>query len=261
MANSNVADGMKEFATMFEAQLDSLRVLFFDPAHGVQLGTIKKHFAAQIGALGDSELKDLYSKFSCGSRRSDADFKQTALTEIELYLKASTASQLAQIWRDKTGSVTPDEWAATNKMPVTVLFVDSAEADLVVDVVANTSAYQTDVLKSAKSALEKARLVPSDKLAKAFEERYVSSRYAKLGLDMNALCAYLMARLSCNPNEWERLGQRFRGAIASFVREQYAQAFREKAVEKVKRFSDKEIRDRLLKLVEENPDVGLGILE
>ena len=78
---------------------------------------------------------------------------------------------------------------------------------------------------------------------------------------MNALCAYLMARLSSNPNEWERLGQRFRGAIASFVREQYAQAFREKAVEKVKRFSDKEIRDRLLKLVEENPDVGLGILE
>ena len=39
------------------------------------------------------------------------------------------------------------------------------------------------------------------------------------------------------------------------------QAFRDKAVEKVKRFSDKEIRDRLLKLVEENPDVGLGILE
>ena len=261
MANSNVADGMKEFATMFEAQLDSLRVLFFDPAHGVQLGTIKKHFAAQIGALGDSELKDLYSKFSCGSRRSDADFKQTALTEIESYLKASTASQLAQIWRDKTGSVTPDEWAATNKMPVAVLFVDSADADLVVDVVANTSAYQTDVLKSAKSTLEKARLVPSDKLAKAFEERYVSSRYAKLGLDMNELCAYLMGRLSCNPNEWERLRQRFRGAIASFVREQYVQAFREKAVEKVKRFSDKEIRDRLLKLVEENPDVGLGILE
>lgn len=260
MANSNVADGMKEFATMFEAQLENLRILFFDPAHAIQLGTIKKHFAAQISALGDSELKNLYSTFSCGSRRSEADFKQTVLSEIESYLKESTASQLAQMWRERTKSATPDEWAEANKMPVTVLFVEPADADLVVGVVASPSDYQADRLKAAKETLEKAELVPAGKLGKTFEERYLSSRYAALGLDMSALCTYLTSRLPCNPNEWERLGARFRGAIASYVREQYEHAFREKAVKKVKELSDREIRDRLLQLVEENPDVGLGIL-
>jgi hypothetical protein len=260
MENANVADGMKEFAALFEAQLESLRALFFDPSHAIQIGVVKKHFAAQIGALGEAELKDLYAKLSPGAKRTESDFKQTVLSEIEAYLKTSTATQLAALWQDRTGAATPDDWAATHKMPVSVLFAEAQDAEAVVRVVAEPSAYQAEVLKAAKARLEKAALVAEDGLTTAFAARFVPAKYAALGLDVAALCAELAAKLPGNPNGWTLQGAAFYKAVAAFARGQYAAAFRPKAIEKVKALSDGEVRERLLRLVEENPDVGLKIL-
>ena len=260
MENANVADGMKEFAALFEAQLESLRALFFDPSHAIQIGVVKKHFAAQIGSLGEAELKDLYAKLSPGAKRSESDFKQTVLSEIEAYLKASTATQLAALWQDRTGAATPDAWAAAHKMPVSVLFAEAQDAEAVVRVVAEPSAYQAEVLKVAKARLEKAVLVAEDGLAAAFAAQFVPAKYAALGLDVAALCAELAAKLPGNPNGWTLQGAAFYKAVAAFARGQYAAAFRPKAIEKVKTLSDGEVRERLLRLVEENPDVGLKIL-
>jgi hypothetical protein len=220
----------------------------------------RKHFVGQIGALGDAELKDLYAKLSCGSRRTDADFKQTAFTEIEAYLKASTATQLTVLWNNRTGAASPDEWAEQNKMPVCVLFVDADKAQTVVRAVSNPSVYQADVLKTAKVQLENALFVDAAKLGAAFADRYVPSKYAALGLDITALCSYLSEKLPGNPNEWETLGAKFRGAIASFARSQYESEFRKKAVDKVNKLTDAQVRKRLLMLVDENPEVGLGLL-
>ena len=260
MENANVADGMKEFAALFEAQLESLRALFFDPSHAIQIGVVKKHFAAQIGALGEAELKDLYAKLSPGAKRTESDFKQTVLSEIEAYLKTSTATQLAALWQNRTGAATPDAWAAAHRMPVSVLFAEAQDAEAVVRVVAEPSAYQAEVLKAAKARLEKAALVAEDGLATAFAARFVPAKYAALGLDVAALCAELAAKLPGNPNGWTLQGAAFYKAVAAFARGQYAAAFRPKAIEKVKTLSDGEVRERLLRLVEENPDVGLKIL-
>ena len=260
MENANVADGMKEFAALFEAQLESLRALFFDPSHAIQIGVVKKHFAAQIGSLGEAELKDLYAKLSPGAKRTESDFKQTVLSEIEAYLKTSTATQLAALWQDRTGAATPDAWAAAHRMPVSVLFAEAQDAEAVVRVVAEPSAYQAEVLKAAKARLEKAALVAEDGLATAFAARFVPAKYAALGLDVAALCAELAAKLPGNPNGWTLQGAAFYKAVAAFARGQYAAAFRPKAIEKVKTLSDGEVRERLLRLVEENPDVGLKIL-
>lgn len=260
MENANVADGMKEFAALFEAQLESLRALFFDPSHAIQIGVVKKHFAAQIGSLGEAELKDLYAKLSPGAKRTESDFKQTVLSEIEAYLKTSTATQLAALWQDRTGAATPDAWAAAHRMPVSVLFAEAQDAEAVVRVVAEPSAYQAEVLKAAKARLEKAALVAEDGLAAAFAARFVPAKYAALGLDVAALCAELAAKLPGNPNGWTLQGAAFYKAVAAFARGQYAAAFRPKAIEKVKTLSDGEVRERLLRLVEENPDVGLKIL-
>lgn len=260
MVNSNVADGMKEFAALFEAQLESLRVLFFDPAHAIQIGLIKKHFSTQVGALGDAELKDLYSKMTCGSKRTDSDFKQALLAEIDAYLKESTATQLAAMWLRKTGAKTPDAWAEEHQMPVSVLFATPIEADSIVRVVANPAAYQADVLKDIKNKLEKAEITDEAHLEKAFADVFVPHKYAALSLDIKALCAKLVETLPGNPNGWTMLGSRFHAAIAAFARSQYAAVVKPKVIARVGALSEAQMREYLLKLVEESPDVGLKIL-
>ena len=260
MANSNVADGMKEFEAMFVTQLDSIRTLFFDPAHAIQIGLIKKLFAGQIGALGDAEIKDLYANMSCGSKRTESDFKQTALSEIETYLKDSTARQLMVLWKEKTGAPSPDDWATIHRMPVAVLFASAKDAETIVRVVASPADYQAEILKSAKSRLEKAEIIADENLAEAFANRYVPSKYNALKLNIDDLCAELSEKLPGNPNGWELLGSKFHAAIAIFARGKYAAEYKEQAIAQVKKLDETELRDRLLCLVEENPDIGLKML-
>ena len=260
MDNANVAGSIKEFAALFSAQLDCLRALFFDPAHTVQINVVRKLFAAQVGALGEAECRELYARLSCGAKRTDADFRQTALSEIEEYLKTSTATQLAMLWRDRTGASTPDSWAVEHKMPVSVLFVDLQDADAVVRVVAEPSAYQAEALKAAELRLENAALVSSEELASAFAARFVPTRYAALGLDISALCNELTAKIPGNPNRWTSHGAEVAKVIVAFAHSRYAATFKAQAVNKVRELGDGEVRERLLRLVEENPDIGLQIL-
>lgn len=260
MLNANVADGMKEFLSLFEAQLESLRSIFFDPACAVQFGSLRKHFAGMIGSLGDTELKDLYAQMSCGSRRTDADFKNAAINEIEAYLKASTVRQLELLWRERTGSSNPDEWAEAHHMPIEVLFADGTVCDEIVRVVAHPSSYQAEALNHAKDLLAAAELIGEGGLCQVFASRFIAAKYAALDLDIAALCLELSAQLPGNPNGWTKLGPRLPAAIAAFARHQYAKAVKPKAVARVKELSDAEVRERLLMLVEESPDIGLKIL-
>jgi hypothetical protein len=260
MDNSNVADGMREFSQMFEGQIECLRKLFFDPSYEVQLELIRKLFASHVGTLGEAEVKDLYGKMSCGSKRSDSDFKQTAIAEIESYLKESTANQLATLWHNKTGSCSPNDWASSHNMPVAVLFKNSCDAENIIRVVSDPSSYQANVLKSVKEQLEKTALVCDDELCSSFSALYVPQKYSALGLDIKVLCLDLASKLSGNPNGWVALGSKFHSAIAAFARGQYATTLKPKALKKVEKLSDSEVRERLVKLVEENPDVGLKIL-
>lgn len=260
MANTNVGNGMKEFAALFAAHLESLRTLFFNPAHEVQLEMIKKHFPAQISTLSDAELKALYAKLSCGARRTADDFKQTVLSEIEEYIKESTTGQLSQLWRAKTGSATPDEWATIYRRPVRILFMNAEDANMIMPVVANPSVYQADMLKKAKTRFEKVKLVDIGKIDQAFADMYVPLKYKALNIDISALCSHLAVALCDNPNQWEATGPRFRRAIAEFAKARYTQVFMDKAKERVKQLTDTEMRGQLMKLVEENPEVGMGLL-
>ena len=62
-----------------------------------------------------------------------------------------------------------------------------------------------------------------------------------------------------NPDKWD--GAKLRDAIEKFVRDRYTSAYKSKAVDKVNSMSENEAKKLLLKFVENNPDVGLGILE
>ena len=50
-------------------------------------------------------------------------------------------------------------------------------------------------------------------------------------------------------------------AVETFVKQQYICSFREIAVGKINQLSGDDLKRRLLKMVEENPDIGLAFLE
>ncbi len=261
MDSSKIADGLKDLAELFNNHKDLLKKLFFDPARSVQLELLKKHFDAQLAALGTEELRKLYEKLSCGARRTADDFKKTAFQEIDDYLKASTVQQLLTLWTQKTQSGSPAEWSSAHKMPSAVLFASAVTANEIIAVLSNPAGYQSGILKKVKKELESAAITPSEQLPEKFLKMLMPGKYANLSVDAGELGEYLCRKVGKNPDSWLLQGRALTEAVDGYVRERYAAAYKSQAVDKVKAMSNDDAKKVLLKFAADNPDVGLKILE
>lgn len=261
MNSSKIADGLKDLAELFNNHKDLLKKLFFDPARSVQLELLKKHFDAQLAALGTEELRKLYENLSCGAKRTADDFKKAALQEIDDYLKASTVQQLLTLWGQKTQSASPAEWSSTHKMPSAVLFASAVTANEIIAVLSNPAGYQSGILKKVKKELESAAITPPEQLPEKFLKMLLPGKYANLSVDAGELGDYLCRKVGKNPDSWLLQGRALTEAVDGYVRERYAAAYRSQAVDKVKAMSNDDAKKILLKFAADNPDVGLKILE
>lgn len=261
MDSSKIADGLKDLAELFTNHKDLLKKIFFDPARGVQLELLKKHFDAQLAALGTEELRKLYDRLSCGAKRTADDFKTTAFQEIDDYLKESTVQQLLTLWDQKTKSSSPPEWSSVHKMPSAVLFASAVTANEIIAVLSNPAGYQSDILKKVKKELESATITPLEQLPKMFLKMLLPEKYANLSVDAGELGDYLCSKVGNNPDSWLLQGRGLSEAVEGFIRERYAATYKAKAVDKVKAMSNDDAKNLLLKFAADNPDVGLKILE
>ena len=144
-------------------------------------------------------------------------------------------------------------------MPSDVLFDSIDIAHAIVPMVNDPKSYQVGVLKTAKDKLAKAEIPDADELGKKFLQQILPQRYAALNINASDLGDYLFNVIGNNPDKWD--GAKLRDAIEKFVRDRYTSAYKSKAVDKVNSMSENEAKKLLLKFVENNPDVGLGILE
>lgn len=260
MDASKISDGLKDLAELFQNHQAILKELFFDQTQSIQIATLKKHFDTQLVALGDTELKKLYDSMASGAKHSADDFKKAALLEINDYLKNSTVQQLLALWEQKTNSKTPAQWCEVHKMPSCVLFESMEAAYSIVPKINNTKNYQVGILKTAKDKLAKTVMPDITELEKRFLQRILPQRYAVLNINAVDLSDYLFSRIGKQPDQWEQ-NSKLRAVVEEFIRERYKSTHRSQAVERVNAMSENEAKQLLLKFVENNPDVGLEILE
>lgn len=260
MDSSTISEGKKVLAELFMGQKELIKKLFFDPAKAVQLDLLKKQFDAQLSVLGTEELRDLYDRLSPGASRSADDFRKTAFQEIDDYLKASTVRQLFSLWEQKSASASPAEWSRAHKMPATVLLAASSAAREIVDVLNNPTNFQSGVLKRVKEALDSAQTTSDDRLAEVFLKLVLPRRYASLAVNASDLGDFLLDRVGKDPNNWLQQGSTLAAAVEEFVRERYVTVYKDKVIEKVRVMPDDAAKRLLLKIAENNPDVGLEIL-
>lgn len=260
MGSSKISDGLKEFAEIFKNQQTVLKELFFDQAQNIQIATLKKHFDTQLVALGDTEIKKLYEGLSSGAKRSADDFKKSALQEIDEYLKNSTVQQLLALWEQKTNSQTPSQWSEMHKMPSCVLFESIGVANLIVPKVNNPKNYQVGVLKTAKDKLAKAVMPDVSEWEERFLLQTLPQRYLALNINASDLGDYLFTTIGTQPDKWIQ-SPKLREALEEFVRARYKSTHKVKAIDKVNAMSENDAKKLLLRFVENNPDIGLEILE
>lgn len=260
MNASGVGDGLKKFAESFKRNQDSIKALFFEQTKKIQIEILKSTFESQLASLADSEINKLYAdSMTSGAKRNPDEFKANATREIDEYLKKSTMQQLLAMWEQKTGSKSPAEWSASHKMPSSVLFESIQNAFKVVPLVNNPKNYQTGALENAIKVLFKETIPEQGDIDSRFLQRVLPKKYDSLNISASGLADALTDTLGNNPDNWQQ-GPKMLDAVEKFVRERYASAFKEKALNKVKVMSPEDAKKKLISFVEKNPDVGLDIL-
>lgn len=258
--SAEIGDGVKSLAELFIGQKEQLKELFFDQAQTIQIATLKKQFASQLAALGETEIQKLYDGMSSGAKYQAEDFKHSVKQAIDEYLKNSTVQQLLALWKQKTGSETATEWSVVHKMPSYLLFSIIDEANSIIPMVNEPKTYQVGVLKNACDKLSKTTVPDAEELNVRFLRQILPKRYSALNISASELKEFLFETVGPFPDKWDH-HPKLQDSIEHFVKERYTSAYRSKAVEKVNAMSENDAKKLLLKFVENNPDVGLGILE
>ena len=253
-------EDVKAFEEILEQQDGVIREVFFDVAQARQLDAMREIFG-EIWPMAVAEGRELYNAFPPDSARADEQsFKAQGRGKIEEYSRTLVSKQVAALWRERTGTESPDEWSRKHALPAEcVLAVDDAKS--IVDAVANPGGVSAERLQFVHDELEKeGAFVDVATAGEKFLKRVLPARYQKIGFSVGELSDWLCRKLGDAPGRWLTDGG-LREAVEAFVKQGYDTHARKQAAEKVNMLSDAEAKILLLKLIDQIPDAGLSVLE
>lgn len=253
-------DDVEAFEEILTQQDGVIREVFFDVTQARQLDAMREIFG-EIWPMAIAEARELYNAFPPDSARADEkNFKAQGRGKIEEYSRTLVSKQVAALWRERTGTESPDEWSRKHALPAEcVLTVDDAKS--IVDAVANPGGVSAERLHFVHDELEKTgAFVDVATAGEKFLKRVLPVRYQKIGFSVSELSNWLCRKLGDVPGRWLTDG-RLREATEMFVKQGYDTHARKQAAEKVNMLSDAEAKILLLKLIDQIPDAGLSVLE
>ncbi len=253
-------EDVKAFEEIMKQQDGVIREVFFDVAQARQLDAMREIFG-EIWPMAVSEGRELYNAFPPDSASADEkNFKAQGRGKIEEHSRMLVSKQVAALWRERTGTKSPDEWSRKHALPAEcVLAVDDTKS--IVDAVANPGGVSAERLQLVHEELEKeGTFVDVITAGEKFLKLVLPARYQKIGFNVGELSDWLCRKLGDAPGRWLRDGG-LREAVEAFVKQGYDTHARKQAAEKVNMLSDAEAKILLLKLIDQIPDAGLSVLE
>ncbi len=253
-------DDVKAFEEILEQQGGVIREVFFDIAQAQQLCAIREIFG-EIWPMAIAEGRELYSAFPPDSAKADEQsFKTLGRVKIEEYSRALVSKQVAALWRERTGTESPDEWSRKHMLPSTcILAVDNAKG--IIDAVTKPEGVSAERLQSVHDKLENEDTFVDVATAEGkFLKLVLPMRYKKIGFSVGELSSWLCIQLGDSPDRWLTDGG-LREAVEAFVKQGYDNRVRKQAAEKVNMLPDAEAKILLLKMIDHIPDVGLSVME
>ncbi|NLY01889.1 MAG: transposase [Rhodopirellula sp.] len=253
-------EDVKAIEETLEQQGAAIREVFFDVAQTRQLDAMREIFG-EVWPMAATESRDLYNAFLPGSAKADEQgFKAQGRGKIEEYSRTLVSKMVAGLWRERTGTESPDEWSRKHALPAEfALALDDAKS--IVDAIANPGRVSAERLQALHAELVKeGAFEEAAAAAGKFLKRVLPARYEKIGFSVGELTHWLCRKLGDAPGQW-LTDEGLHEAVETFVKEGYDARVRKKAAEKVQMLSDAEAKILLLKLIDRFADAGLSVLE
>jgi len=251
---------VKAFEEVLGQQKGVIRDVFFDVVQTRQLDAMRELFG-DAWPMAVAESRELYNAFTSDSARIDEQsFKAQGRGKIEEYSRTLISKQVAAMWREQTGTESPDAWSRKHALPAECVLAAN-DAKSIVDAVTNPGGVSAERLQFVYEELDKkGAFVDVTTAGKKFLKRVLPARYQKIGFSVGELSDWLCTKLGDEPSRWLTDGE-LHETVDAFVKQGYDSHARKEAAEKVIKLSDADAKKILLNLIDRIPDVGLSVLE
>ena len=161
-----------------------------------------------------------------------------------------------QEWHRITGTESLEQWISEVKIPAWAVFADSPSRDNLMKLLCKPEVFSTEALKQQLSILEAMPEVSVDSCRESYLQKVVPLRYKKLDIKLSSLIPYLVTHYGGNPNGWP-----VHPDISAFVKEKYQTEIAPNVVRQLSHRDANDLKAKLLKLAQNDPDIGLRLLE
>lgn len=233
-----------------EQNKDIVAKLFFDVTKATSVELLKQRLNGV--AISDSDLLNIYSGLANGFSRDEGVFLDDVRVKIENFVKDSVAQNIKVEWKRLTDTDTPSAWANSNGIPVRFALNNISEANDIISAVHEPEQFSSDKLSALLNVLSALDPVDIAKCQEQFREDTVPRRFAKFNINLSALLDFLRTKYGNQPNNWP-----LKLDITDFIHGQYRGTFAPQVAAKIKRTSAEDLKNRLLQLAQDNPDLGL----
>ncbi|WP_400196992.1 hypothetical protein [Candidatus Methanarcanum hacksteinii] len=244
----------KEIQNCIENNVEIVRKMFFDSGLTETIRIIREKCDA--GSLSDQTIIDILGVIKSGYESTEPIFIKDFKAIVSEYEKKSIAGQIKQRWTDLTGSNSISEWSNANKMPALYAIYDCSEGEMVIDALKHPGNYEKGYLERALEIINGATRKSIADCQIQYVSKVIPPKYSKLGVSFGSLVSFLTCKYGNNPDAWPDMPD-----VSEFLRQQYKMEYSSRVIENIKQINSDELKKRIIKLAEDNEDLGLLLWE
>lgn len=227
-----------------------IRDLFFDPSQAETLYIL--HSCVEDIGISNEDLLFLLGEMVGGFHLEEGAFLSQFRKKTEGFAKNSAALSIKNEWKRISDSEKPSDWAMSNGLPARYVFHGHVEGVELLNAVEHPENFAAGRLGQLLEIMKEIDEVRISECQTAFMTDYISPRYRKFQINLASLLNYLKGKFGQQPNHWP-----IHPDISDFIKGQYKDAIAPQIKEKLRSKSAEELKQRLLQLSEDHPDLGL----
>ncbi|KLU60083.1 hypothetical protein CEB3_c35140 [Peptococcaceae bacterium CEB3] len=237
-----------------QQSFELIKRLFFDHAKSESLLILKSRLNNVV--LDNSDLLSILNSMLGGFGLDETTFLDNIRVKIEEFAKQSVAMKTKSEWTRISGTATPAEWAMNNRMPARYIFGNNPDTDDLLKAIEHPETFAATKLADMLEVLKAVKAASILDCQKALLADLVPARYKKFDISLASLLEFLRSKHGNQANNWPP-----RPNISEFIKSQYKGTIAPQIKEKIRDKNPEELKQKLLQLADENPELGLLFLE
>ena len=233
-----------------QQNFEFIKRLFFDQTKSESLVILKSRQNDIV--LDNSDLLSILNSMLGGFGLDEATFFDNVRVKIEEFAKKSVVLKIKSEWTRISNTSTPVEWAVRNGLPARYIFGNNPDTDDLLKAIEHPEMFAATKLADMLEALKAVKAASILDCQKALLADIVPARYRKFNISLASLLDYLRSKHGNQPNNWPRLPD-----IQEYIKSQYKGTIAPQIKEKIRDKNAEELKQKLLQLADEHPELGL----